>query len=90
MELGCSAIEAHLNPAAEASCGRFFRRRGFEAVGTLRSPVGVLDPMDELVQPGALMSEDVHMVKVLKPALRETVPDTLDAKRQTAALRYGS
>ena len=26
------AIEAHLNPAAEASCGRFFRRRGFEAV----------------------------------------------------------
>ena len=56
----------------------------------LRSPVGVLDPMGELVQPGALMSEDVHMVKVLKPALRETVPDTLDAKRQTAALRYGS
>ena len=84
MELGCSAIEAHLNPAAEASCGRFFRRRGFEAVGTLRSPVGVLDPMNELVQPGALM------VKVLKPALRETVLDTLDAKRQTAALRYGS
>ena len=90
MELGCSAIEAHLNPAAESSCVRFFRRRGFEAVGVLRSPAGVLDPMDELVQPGALMSEYVHMVKVLKPALRETVLDTLDAKRQTAALRYAS
>ena len=36
------------------------------------------------------MTEDVHVVKVLKPALRGTVLGTLDAKRQTAALRYAS